>query len=376
MYKEKKVNFNNIFSFWNKFNNEERFLFYNPNKKEILIGAKRLKSFKEDQSFKGYKYIFSVKTFFDDIKDSIWNGFNSENIVFSYYLKITKDEQILYYEGDDLEFADLDYEEEFYKYSLDNKDYCEWEKLFNSSHSKILKNEAEKIVISREVPITLSKEVKEEFIIKRLIDNNKQSFVFAYKKGEKCFLGATPEILVEKVGTTIISHAVAGTLIKDKNDKKEEFLNDEKNSYEQNIVVSNIRNIFSEFGEETIVSERGLIETKNLYHLHTILRTSSSENIIIWRDRLHPTPALGGMPREIALQAINDNENHERGLYSSPIGLIDESGDGIFVVGIRSGLLHKDKLYAYAGCGIVKASECEKEYVETSGKLKTILECL
>lgn len=378
MYKEKKMNFNNIFSFWNNFRDKEKFLFYNPNKKEILIGAKRLKSFKEKENFNGYKYIFSIKTFFNDIKDSIWNGFNSENIVFSYYLKITKDSQLLYYEGEgsDLEFNDIDYEEEFYNYFLENKDYGEWEKLFNNSHSKILNNEAEKIVISREVAVTLSKEAKEEFIIKRLIDNNRQSFIFAYKKGEKCFLGATPEILVEKVGTTIISHAVAGTLIKDKNDKKEDFLNDEKNSYEQNIVVSNIKKLFDKFGENTKVSERELIETKNLYHLHTILKTSSNENIITWRDRLHPTPALGGMPKEIALQTINDNENHERGLYSSPIGLIDETGDGIFVVGIRSGLLYKDKLYVYAGCGIVEASECEKEYVETAGKLKTILESL
>lgn len=376
MYREKQVNFKNIFSFWDRFKNEEKFLFYNPKKDEILIGAKKLKVFKSGENYDGYKYIFSVKSFFDTIKDSEWNGFDTENIAFAYYLKVTKDKQVIYYNGENIEFNDSDWKEEFYEYTLENTDYGKWEKLFNSCHNKILQNEAEKIVISREVLVNISKEPNEEFLIKRLMKNNKQSFVFAYKKGEKCFLGATPEILVEKVGTTITSHAVAGTLIKDKNHNKEDFLNDDKNSYEQNIVVSNIKNVFDKFGKDTEVSKRDLIETKNLYHIHTVLKTNSSENIITWRDRLHPTPALGGMPKDIALKAIIENENHERGLYSSPIGLIDESGDGIFVVGIRSGLLHKNKLYAYAGCGIVEKSQCEKEYLETSGKLKTILECL
>ena len=124
------------------------------------------------------------------------------------------------------------------------------------------------------------------------------------------------------------------------------------------------------------MSKRKLLEAKNLYHLHTEVSTDSTDDIITWRDRLHPTPALGGTPREIALDIIRKYEPHERGMYASPIGLIDESGNGVFVVGIRSGIIEDDRLYSYAGCGIVKNSDCKKEYIETEGKLKTILECL
>lgn len=380
MYKQKKMNLKNIFSFWNRFNEEEKFLFYNPNEKKLLMGAKRLKTFKKDESFDGYKYVFSIKTFFEAVKDSIWNGFVSENIAFCYYLVVKNGEQTLYYNGNDIEIEDVNLTEEDYEYKVLNKDYNEWRELFNASHNKILSKDVDKVVISREVAVDLSKEAKEEVIIKRLMDNNKRSFTFAYKKCDKCFLGATPpEILLEKKDDKIISHAVAGTLLKDRENQgegKEEFLNDKKNSYEHNLVVSTIKNIFDSFGKDTTVFERELMEAKNLYHLHTKLLTYSVDDIITWRDRLHPTPALGGAPKDRALNIISENEFHERGMYASPIGVIDENGNGIFVVGIRSGILYKDKLYGYAGCGIVETSDCMKEFIETEGKLKTILECL
>ena len=91
---------------------------------------------------------------------------------------------------------------------------------------------------------------------------------------------------------------------------------------------------------------------------------------------LHPTPAMGGCPRNLALDILKKFEHHERGLYASPLGIIRENGDGIFVVGIRSALVIGNKLYAYVGCGVIEQSNCLDEYEETNNKLQTILECL
>lgn len=91
---------------------------------------------------------------------------------------------------------------------------------------------------------------------------------------------------------------------------------------------------------------------------------------------MHPTPALGGYPVQDALAIIERYEKHERGLYAAPIGIMNEQGDGLFVVGIRSALIEGNRVYAYAGCGIVEDSECEEEYWETNNKVKTILESL
>lgn len=377
MYKEKIVNYKNIFSFWNYFDSEDKFLFYNCKNKEILMGFKKLRNVENYYDFNKYKFIFSVKTFFDEVKSGIWDGFKSENIAFTYYLKIKDDKQILYYCGEDIEVADLDFSnKDRYIYEKNKDDYLSWKQLFNNVHNKITNGEIKKIVISREVEFNLSKEVREEVIIRRLLKENNNDFVFAYSKDNKCFLGATPEVLVEKRKNKVISHAVAGTLIKDNVSSAEMLLKDKKNCYEQGIVVDHIRNILNENGKNLRVSEREVIETKNLYHLHTTLSVESDENIIEWRNRLHPTAAIGGMPRNKSLKILSENENHERGLYSSPIGIISDDGDGIFIVALRSGLLCKDKLYAYAGCGIVDDSECKKEYLETAGKMQTILQCL
>ena len=85
---------------------------------------------------------------------------------------------------------------------------------------------------------------------------------------------------------------------------------------------------------------------------------------------------MGGKPKDKAIELIAKYETHDRGLFASPIGIIDEKGDGIFVVGIRSALIEENKVYAYAGCGIVEQSDCRKEYEEINTKLHTILEAL
>lgn len=85
---------------------------------------------------------------------------------------------------------------------------------------------------------------------------------------------------------------------------------------------------------------------------------------------------MGGEPREKAINLIKQYEPYDRGWYAAPIGIVDQNGDGVFVVGIRSALIKENKVYAYAGCGIVEQSDCREEYEETSNKFRTIMECL
>lgn len=95
-----------------------------------------------------------------------------------------------------------------------------------------------------------------------------------------------------------------------------------------------------------------------------------------WGHILHPTPALGGEPRQAALPLIRQLESYDRGMYAAPFGFMKDMGDGILVVAIRSALVEGDHLYAYAGCGLVDGSDCREEYEETKNKMRTILEAL
>lgn len=60
-------------------------------------------------------------------------------------------------------------------------------------------------------------------------------------------------------------------------------------------------------------------------------------------DRLHPTPALGGYPKEKAVEFIEQKEFGTRGLYGSPVGYIDMDDNCQFIVAIRSMLIKKIK---------------------------------
>jgi len=379
-YHEKQIKLDNLLSFWKHFEKVEKFLFYNPLKNEFILGAKRLKTFSMDESVKGYLYIFSSMTFFDSIKDEKWASFGNENIAFEYYLVKKGGKQTFYYFKDFVEIEDREVEvcEHSYKYEMN--DYKAWTQMFSAAKNAISQKEVNKVVISREVKIQCDTLINVESVLQKLLKQSLNSFVFGYFKEGKTFLGATPEILVQKEKNKVLSYALAGTIMRsNENDElqKEALLKDIKNSYEHQIVVDSIVDVMKKFTEELIVDETKILTLKNLHHLQTrIYGKDKNSTLLQWVKRLHPTPALGGNPVDKALELIKRYEKHERGLYAAPIGIIDKNGDGIFVAGIRSALIEKSIAHAYVGCGIVDKSHCEVEYIETKNKLKTIIESL
>jgi menaquinone-specific isochorismate synthase len=93
-------------------------------------------------------------------------------------------------------------------------------------------------------------------------------------------------------------------------------------------------------------------------------------------ERLHPTPAMGGFPRQRALELIRATESLDRGWYAGPIGWVNREGEGEFVVGIRSALVHGASATLFAGCGIVAESNPAAEYAESGWKLRPMLAAL
>jgi isochorismate synthase EntC len=91
---------------------------------------------------------------------------------------------------------------------------------------------------------------------------------------------------------------------------------------------------------------------------------------------LHPTPAVGGVPQNEALDFIFEQEHVERGWYAAPFGWCTAAGDGHFVVALRSALIAHNKVHLYAGAGIVAGSVAEAEYEETELKMGSILGAL
>jgi isochorismate synthase len=89
--------------------------------------------------------------------------------------------------------------------------------------------------------------------------------------------------------------------------------------------------------------------------------------------RLHPTPAVGGLPRSGALAAIAALEGFDRGLYAGPVGWVDGNGDGEWAVALRGAQLDGSRARLVAGAGIVAGSDPDAEWAETEAKLRPML---
>jgi menaquinone-specific isochorismate synthase len=95
-------------------------------------------------------------------------------------------------------------------------------------------------------------------------------------------------------------------------------------------------------------------------------------NVLDLIGLLHPTPAVGGLPKEKALLLIRALEGFDRGWYSGPVGWVDGSGDGEMFVAIRSALLSGNEALLYAGCGIMADSDPKAELEESRLKLEAM----
>ena len=175
-YHEKQIKLDNPLSFWKHFENEERFLFYNPLKKEFILGAKRLKTISMDENLKDYLYIFSSMTFFNSIKDEKWVGFGNENIAFEYYFVEKDGKQTFYYFNDfvEIENGEVEICEHACKYGMD--DFKAWKQLFSVAKDAISSKEVNKVVISREVKVQCDTLISVESVFQKLLKHNINSF--------------------------------------------------------------------------------------------------------------------------------------------------------------------------------------------------------
>ncbi|WP_079510176.1 isochorismate synthase [Mesobacillus jeotgali] len=241
-----------------------------------------------------------------------------------------------------------------------------------------------KVVLARELRLHFENEVQAERVLGNLLENQKASFIFAFESNGDCFIGASPERLVKKNGDSLFSACLAGSIARGANPEEDEklgneLLTDQKNLIEHQYVVDMIKEAMEETCDEVILPDQpALMKMKYIQHLYTpvIGKNRKGTSILHLVDRLHPTPALGGLPKQAAIEKIREIEQLDRGLYAAPLGWMDYQGNGEFAVAIRSGLIQGKEASLFAGCGIVADSNAESEYKETSIKFRPMLTAL
>ncbi|SES64270.1 menaquinone-specific isochorismate synthase [Salinibacillus kushneri] len=260
----------------------------------------------------------------------------------------------------------------------------EWKRTVKKATGTIENNVMEKVVLARELRVSFNRNIPVSYVLENLLEQQKQSYIFAIESEDDCFIGATPERLVKVENRHLLSTCLAGTSPRGKTLKEDErlgkqLLDDDKNRMEHAFVVDMIKQAVEACSVKVQVPESPVLyKLRNLQHLYTPVQGVLKEghSILEVVRRLHPTPAMGGVPRDKALTFIQQEENLSRGWYSAPIGWMDAMDNGEFAVAIRSGLIQGDEASLFAGCGIVRDSDAEKEFQETEIKFLPMLMAL
>jgi len=241
----------------------------------------------------------------------------------------------------------------------------------------------EKVVVARDAHVRAGSAIDPIVWLVALRERFPSCTLFAIGEGDAVFLGASPERLIRVRGETVETAAIAGTAPRGASRVSDQALGDAlqhsgKDSEEHAIVVRYIRAMLASCCDGIEVDPQPrLLKTRTVQHLCTELRGhrrgNPSVSLIELVSRLHPTPAVGGAPREAALQWLAEHESVARGWFAGPVGFLQSDGDGEFSVALRSALVRGNTATAWAGAGIVARSEPKAEYTETELKLRTAL---
>jgi isochorismate synthase len=260
----------------------------------------------------------------------------------------------------------------------------EWMEMVAKVTARIQEGAFEKVVLARAIQLVLD-DPKDTFDIdlalQRLRESYPTAYIFAIQRGERFFAGATPERLVQAQDGQIHTMALAGSVRRGATETEDaqfgtELLQSEKNNTEHAIVVAMVQEALKNHCTNVHVSAAPqLLKLKNVQHLKTPFTGDliPGRCILDVMTDLHPTPAVGGFPRQAALEEIRETEQLDRGWYAGPLGWIGASGHGEFAVALRSGLVDGTQATLFAGCGIVSNSEPPIEYAESWWKFQVML---
>lgn len=261
-------------------------------------------------------------------------------------------------------------------------DRAAWDSLCFKARGIIQSEVAHKLVPARQVSYELTacehKSILGALAGRLFSPQMENAYRFVVKAGASIFFGATPELLFRREGGKILVPAIAGTraLAGDKSEAtlRQELLASEKERAEHEWVVDGVRDALLGLGLKPIYPpEPSVLRVPRLLHLYTPVTAIDEPSVTGEQllEALHPTPAIGGLPKVTAADFLFDHEPWDRGLFSAPL-LFRSPDRELCLVAIRSGLLTPSELHLFAGAGYVKGSTPESEWEETERKLQVM----
>lgn len=259
----------------------------------------------------------------------------------------------------------------------------EWMRTVATATTRIAIGELTKVVLAREITVTADLPFDAVSLLHRLRALSPSAYAYAVDG----FVGATPELLVSRLGDVVRAHPMAGTLPRTGDPDVDarragELLGSHKNRVEHQITIDMVHETLLPWCSYLDAEpEPSVVAAGPVQHLATLVegRLSRPEpSVLDLVAALHPTPAVGGWPRAAALQVQAELERTDRGRYGGPVGWVDAAGNGAFGVGIRGAQLDADARTArvFAGVGVVDGSDPAAELEEARSKAQAVLSAL
>ena len=270
-----------------------------------------------------------------------------------------------------------------------------YERMVLKAIETIKTGELQKVVLSRKKEVKIS--MSGLAIFQRLIQTYGNAFCYLwYHPQIGIWLGATPEILFKSRGNAFVTMSLAGTQIVEEEQKEPVWGN--KELFEQQLVTDYIVEALIDNSTDLKIGELESVRAGQLWHLRTkISGRFKKEKLGALIRSLHPTPAVCGIPKDLAKKFILENEQYDRMFYTGYLGELNMRNEvhrssnprnkenksyrsimdsTELYVNLRCMKLHGRTANLFVGGGITVDSDPRKEWEETENKTQTILKVL
>ena len=254
-----------------------------------------------------------------------------------------------------------------------------YESAVGEAVSRIDAGELQKGVLARQLVGKLDDEAALRATIRQLAEDYPDTWVFAVDG----LIGASPETLVRVDHGQVSARVLAGTAARgageaSDRDRAAALQQSPKDLAEHALAVASaVKRLAPHTARLDASPQPFTLQLPNLWHLATDLKGvlgdgSSALDLV---RAVHPTAAVAGTPRRIAMAALAELEGFDRRRYAGPVGWVDGHGDGEWAIALRCAQVDDDgTVTAYAGCGIVHDSVPADELAETEMKFRPIVE--
>jgi len=220
----------------------------------------------------------------------------------------------------------------------------------------------------------------------RLQSHNKAPFSAFIRLDDCAILSVSPERFIQLKQGEIETKPIKGTRPRSNNPEQDlanavELTNTEKDQAENLMIVDLLRNDIGRVAKPGTVQVPKLFDVESFPAVHHLVSTVTAEldkgySATQLLKACFPGGSITGAPKIRAMEIIEELEPHRRNVYCGSIGYLSSCGRMDTSITIRTLITRNNRIYAWAGGGIVADSQCDAEYQETLDKLSKILPVL